>query len=199
MAPGLIIVMSMISLIIVSHLKTTFKDEETAWFIAINIRWMIIIGSIISITIAMIVSSVSIKEPFSLAGTGTESITFLGINKSKLMLCSVLGILCNILLLGLMEWFTSHGCSPVRNMSLSSVPRITSMHIIYSQYLGGLAGFVPLFILAFSLSLALVIAGYAGALFFTAGFLSIVMILMPILFVGAASTDSYRLSCFVSM
>lgn len=101
----------------------------------------------------MIVSSVSIKEPFSLAGTGTESITFLGINKSKLMyiyinnnrLCSVLGILCNILLLGLMEWFTSHGCSPVRNMSLSSVPRITSMHIIYSQYLGGLAGYISIY------------------------------------------------------
>jgi len=98
-----------------------------------------------------------------------------------------------------MEWFTSHGFAPVRNLANSAVDRIQSMPMIYSSYLGGVTGFVPIFILGLSFSLSLFIAGYAGAIFFTAGFLSLLTVIMPIYYLGANSTDSYRLSCFVTM
>ena len=83
-----------------------------------------------------------------------------------------------MLLISLMEWFTSHGCAPVRNMSMASVPRVPAMHVIYSQYLGGLAGYVPVLILACSLCAVIMIAGYAGALYFAAGFLSIILVFL---------------------
>lgn len=73
------------------------------------------------------------------------------------------------------------------------------MHLIYSVYLGGVTGYLPLMVLVFGLYISISIAGLAGSLFFTTGFLSILLIIMPIYFVGAGSTDSYRLACFVSL
>jgi Na+/H+-translocating membrane pyrophosphatase len=144
----------------------------------------------------MIVPLSTFRDPITV---GSELLTTKDITKSKIMLCTLLGLICNILIICLMEWFTSHGCASVRNMAVSSVKRVPSMHMIYSQYLGGLCGYVPLVVLGVCVYGSIEVGGYVGPLYFTAGFLSIVMVLMVVLFIGAASTDSHILSSFVNM
>ena len=99
--------------------------------------------------------------------------------------------------IALFEIYTSHGWPAVQNMSNSSVHRILGMNVIYANYLGGLAGFLPTFTLLIMLFVVFTIGGFAGVIYFAAGYIALILVLMPIYFLGSSSSDSYRLSCFV--
>jgi hypothetical protein len=50
------------------------------------------------------------------------------------------------------------------------------MNLIYANYLGGFAGFLPIFVLVFMLFVCMAVAGFVGVIYFTAGFLSILFV-----------------------
>lgn len=71
---------------------------------------MVIIGSLISLLVLIIIPAVSLGEPFSLAGDGTDEINKEGITKGRLIGCALIGLLANGLMISIFEVYTSHGC-----------------------------------------------------------------------------------------
>jgi type III secretory pathway component EscS len=52
-----------------------FKDDETAWFVAVNIRWKIIMASVLGTMIAIFVPILTIRdEVFTLTYQGAKSL-----------------------------------------------------------------------------------------------------------------------------
>ena len=131
-----------------------------------------------------------------MSGEGMDVMNAQDISKGKLILCGVLGVLSDMLLISIYEWLTSHGCSPVRNMSYSSVNRIFNMNIIYANYLGNVAVILPLALLAITIAITHHLGGLVGLLFYVVAYVMSLYLQMPIYFVGATTSDSYKLTYF---
>lgn len=152
------------------------KDEDIFWFIAVNIRWSIILGSICSLVVVIIIPFPTMGDPFTLEGEGTDAMNAADITKVKLMACGILGLLTNGLLIAIYEQYTSHGGSYVKHVANSSVPRLLTMNIVFSSFLGGFVGYLTAFIFALLMYLCIGMAGYAGLMYFTGGYLSMLFV-----------------------
>jgi hypothetical protein len=51
------------------------------------------------------------------------------------------------------------------------------MNIIYSHYLGGMAGFIPVLLLLLMVFIVYTIAGFAGLLYFAAGYMALLFVI----------------------
>lgn len=72
------------------------------------------------------------------------------------------------------------------------------MNFIYSNYLGDLFSSIPLLIHFVLIYVCYRLNGFAGMLFAATGYISLFMIYGIIFFVGATSTDAYKLTCFTA-
>lgn len=82
--------------------------------------------------------------------------------------------------------------------SLASVNRVLGMNIVYAKYLGGAASFVPIFTMLLMLFVTYAIGGFAGVLYFAAGYMSLLFVSMAVFFAGASASDAYKLTNFVN-
>lgn len=73
--------------------------------------------------------------------------------------------------------------------------RVPDMNLKYGFYLGGVGLFTTLFILTVLAIATYAMAGWAGFLAASAGFLINIFIMVPIFYIGAMSSEGYKLCC----
>lgn len=90
----MIIMTTFVGAIVAYLVKITFdvkqllyvEDNEAAWFTAINIRWVMIVQSVVSLILVIAIPFASFKEePFALAGADTTNIDKAGITVPRIM------------------------------------------------------------------------------------------------------------------
>ncbi|CAD8116152.1 unnamed protein product [Paramecium sonneborni] len=178
-------------------LKTICRDQQSPSFTAINVRWQVIIGALISFIILVTFPFNFLISKFTLKGNNSKEIDFSGKSSTHACWCYLLGLIFNIIHISLFEWYTSHGCSKVRNLGLATSDRIMSMNLIYSNYLGDLFSAIPNVLMLLLITMVYSINGFAGLLFAASGYISIYIIYGIIYQIGCNSSESYKLTCFV--
>jgi Na+/H+-translocating membrane pyrophosphatase len=96
----------------------------------------------------------------------------------------ILGQIANVSLICYLEWLTSHGCRPVRNLSKATVERVPLQNLNYAHYLGEFGGFGCFFIMAVLIIVVYNLAGWSGFMAAACGFLINLVIYIPIFYVG---------------
>lgn len=79
-----------------------------------------------------------LKSPDGIFTVGLEDFSDIysqNITSAKLMGCSVLGLITQLILITFYEYSTSHGFAPVRNLS-KLAENAPTLNIIYAYYLG---------------------------------------------------------------
>ncbi|KAM3141942.1 hypothetical protein pb186bvf_006028 [Paramecium bursaria] len=188
--------MNYLFLMVCFFLKTCFKDQETRSFAATNTRWQVIIGAVISFLVFIIFPQITIEKKISIKVDGLDIINIPEVNNIAVSWCCILGIIVNVLHISLYEWYTSHGCPNVRNMSLASVDRVLNMNLIFNSYLGDLFASIPLFAYISLIAICYKILGFLGILYGACGYFSLYLLYGVIYVIGAQSSDSYKLTCF---
>lgn len=94
-----------------------------------------------------------------------------------------------------MEFLTSHGCQPVRNLASASVERIPVQNVHFAHYLGGFGGLGAIVIMALVVVSVYNLAGWMGFMAAAAGFIINLIIYVPIMYVGVMAADAYKMCC----
>jgi Na+/H+-translocating membrane pyrophosphatase len=116
LSPILLILMNYLSSIGAFFFRLTFAEEDASSFAALNIRWQIILASIVAFFIYLLLPFGLFGEEFSLESEAVEAITFESKQISAISWCCLLGLIMNLLHVCIFEWLTSHGCPQVRNL-----------------------------------------------------------------------------------
>lgn len=125
LAPTLYFCVNCFCAVIVSMFKTIIWNDEVVAFTKLNVRLQVIIAHCVTLLIFLLMPMVTILNEFSVSGVeAPEALKKEAITIKKITYSCILGQLCNLVLLALVEWMTSHGCSPVRNMALASSERV---------------------------------------------------------------------------
>lgn len=106
----------MMAAVITGFMVTVIKNDEIAAFTASNTRLQILLSTIFSFFFIIIMLAL-VPEEFSF---GVDSFPVLykeGLSGAKFMSCGLLGLLLNIIVLGLFEIITSHGFDSVRDLT----------------------------------------------------------------------------------
>ncbi|CAD8199493.1 unnamed protein product [Paramecium octaurelia] len=178
-------------------MRTMCRDSQAPSFTAINVRWQVIIGALISFIILVTFPFNFLISQFTLKGSNSQDIDLSGKSSTHACWCYLLGLIFNVIHISLFEWYTSHGCSKVRNLGLATSDRIMPMNLIYSNYLGDLFSAIPMVLMLLLITIVYSIQGFAGLLFAASGYTSVFIIYGIIYQIGCNSSESYKLTCFV--
>lgn len=193
LSPTIFLSVNVFCAVFVQLFKTWFEDGETAGFVMYNCRLQVILTNIVSFLIFLMMPLATMLSEATLKGADGSMDS--AISTNRVAWACILGQIANISLICYIEWLTSHGCRPVRNLSKATVERIPLQNLNYAYYLGEFGGLGCFIIIALLVIIVFNLAGWSGFMAAACGFLINLVIYIPIFYVGCQSADAYKLCC----
>jgi hypothetical protein len=124
LSPTIYLSVNVLCAVLVQLFKTWFDDAETAGFTMYNCRLQVIITNIVSFIIFLIMPLATMLDEATLKGNESHESLAATLSVTRTAWSCILGQFANISLICYLEWLTSHGCRPVRNLSEATVERV---------------------------------------------------------------------------